>query len=269
MNAIDWKYYAMLAATIAGFTIPWWLSHQDTASLSIKIISQTALQPDGANEVAGLKISFEGQELISPYLTVLEISNNGTQPISANEFESPLEIRTLDDVKIVRAHVSRTLPNDLQPKIELSEGVVKLQPLLLNANDSITAYFVTSGDKPNFSHRGRIAGVSSINLEDNTRSAKTTAHIWIKITIAFALQIAYFIAARGVTSKFNLQIRRRSSLFIALSSAFGCGILIASLKKEIDLSNMTLVAIIMAATLISIILASFINQNSKRSPVNY
>src|SRR5438309_1230053 len=143
----DWKFIATLFLAVGGIGVPVWLWRADLASHSarVRVISQTALQPESTAALSGLKISVDGRELRTPYLTVLEIENDGTRPIPASDFETPLEIKALDKVKIVRAQVTATLPKDLQPKIVSSADTVKLQPLLLNSNDLITLALVTSG----------------------------------------------------------------------------------------------------------------------------
>lgn len=263
MIRIDWKFIITLITTITGIMIPVWLSHADLASHSVRIrvISQTALQPDGANAVSGLSISVEGRELKTPYLTVLEISNNGARPIPTSDFESPIEIRATDNTKIVRAQVTATLPKDLQPVVTSSEELLKLQPLLLNPNDSIIAAFVTSGDRPRFTARVRIAGISPIEIEDSESTSKDVRRLWIQGAVAFALAIVYSVGFAGFMARPGFKIRRRTYFLITLSSAFGSGLLLFPLQSKFGFSLWQILLIATAIIVTAMLLGLFINRN--------
>jgi hypothetical protein len=266
ISRLDWKYLVTLFAAVAGIAVPVWLWRTDLVSHSVKvkIISQTALQPDGVSAVSGLKISVDGKELEAPYLTVIDIKNDGARPILATDFETPLEIKTFEKVKTARARVTATAPKDLLPIITSNDDVLKLQPLLLNPNDSVTIAFVTSGGLPNFSARGRIAGISVVELEDSTLNQKPKRKFWAQAIVGFALLIVYALTFRALLSSSGIQIRRRAMIFITLSSVFGSILFLISLRPDFDFSLWQNWPISLLATVVAMVLGTIINRSERR-----
>jgi hypothetical protein len=261
ISRLDWKYLVTLFAAVAGIAVPVWLWRTDLVSHSVKvkIISQTALQPDGVSAVSGLKISVDGKELEAPYLTVIDIKNDGARPILATDFETPLEIKTFEKVKTARARVTATAPKDLLPIITSNDDVLKLQPLLLNPNDSVTIAFV-----PNFSARGRIAGISVVELEDSTLNQKPKRKFWAQAIVGFALLIVYALTFRALLSSSGIQIRRRAMIFITLSSVFGSILFLISLRPDFDFSLWQNWPISLLATVVAMVLGTIINRSERR-----
>src|SRR5687768_9941917 len=122
-----------LAASVATL---WSSYYSGPRSLRVQSISKTPLHTSAAQALPGLTISLGGKELEKPYVTILEIINDGRAEIPKDAFESPLEIKTQESVKIARAEVIAVTPEDLQPKIEAGQNVLKLEPILLNRSDS-------------------------------------------------------------------------------------------------------------------------------------
>ena len=223
----DWKFIIMLVVTIAGVAVPVWLWYTDQASHSIqaKLISQTALQPDGVGAVSGLKIFSEGLELKAPYLSILEIKNNGAHAIPAAAFEGPLKIWTNEQTKIVRTQITNLYPNTLQPSITLENNALSLQPLLLNSNESISIGLITTGGSPKFSIRARIENVPPIEIENDMQHKSLDSNFWITATIAFALLVSYSLIMDGLFDT-GLTMRPRAVLFTGVTVMSGSALLI-------------------------------------------
>lgn len=212
-----WNFIIIILPVVASVA-PLWFYYSDARSLRVQIISKTSLQPSTtAHALPGLTISLEGQELEKPYLTVLEIINDGGREIPASAFESPLEIKTQDSVKVARAEVTVVSPRDIQPKIERGQNVLKLQPLLLNKSDSIRIAFITSGGFPEFSSRGRIEGITSIPIEDTGVKLSEWRRLF-QVCAGFALLIVYIVNLHGALERRHLG--RVTMVFISLSSLF-------------------------------------------------
>lgn len=262
--SLDWKFVVMLVATIAGVVVPAWLWRADQAvhSVQVAVVSQTALQPEDVSAVSGLTIAVDGKKLENPYLTVLEIRNDGTRPISASDFEGPMEIKMLEKIAIARAQVTLTIPKDLQPTIESSKDVLKLAPLLLNPNDSMIVSIVTSGGVPKFTARGRIEGVTEVKLINSAMDNKTVRLFGFQAVVAFALLVLY----GGMMWAFltnGTQISRRMMLFSAFSAATGSVFLLIQQLESIDLSGWQSVLIFVLTVLVAMFLGVLINGKSK------
>lgn len=213
----DWKFIITIIVGALGAAVPLWSYYTDSHSLRVQIVSKTPLQPSPAHALPELTISLGGQELEKPYLTIFEIVNDGGSPVRADAFESPLEIKTQDGVKITGAEVTVVTPNDLQPKIERGPNLLRLQPLLLNPSDSIRIAFITSGGIPEFSLRGRIEGVTLISVEDMGVKL-SERRTWIQASLGVALLIVYFVNLLGAVK--GKPLRRGTMAFASLSSLF-------------------------------------------------
>lgn len=259
----DWKFVIMLIVTIVGVGVPIWLWYADQSShsLQVSIVSQTALQPNELNSVSGLKLSIDGRELKAPYLTVVNIKNDGAKPIPISDFEGPLEIKSIEQVKIVRAQQAETYPKNLQPIITSTPNLVKLKPLLLNSNDSITVAILTTGEPPTFSVRARIAGIPSVELGSNMPNQDWRA--WIIGPVGFALLIIYSSSLFGFLGypKYSFQMRRWNLLFIGLSSLTGSVLLVIVGLKDFEISEWPIILAVIAGVLIGSVIDS--QQRSK------
>lgn len=219
---------ALIVPVAIGLIPVWlWITDLNSRSLLVQIVAQTALQPEGASTLSGLKVTIDGKELEAPYLTVLRIENSGARPITASDFESPMEIKTLGQIKIYQHRVSETYPKDLQPIIELvpSDTTLKLRPLLLNPSDSITISLVTSGGLPEFTVRSRIAGISSVEMEKSVETPYPRVLFWLLATVSFALLIVYSQMSWGFSGQRSFTLRPRMTFFSALTALAGSTLL--------------------------------------------
>lgn len=175
MRQLNWGALGTIV-TVIGLIFTFWIwnNDQNSHSLKMEIISVTALQPTDLGNVSALnlKIMIDDQEIKTPYLTVLKITNNGSKPIMITDFESPIEFKVSEEVKIRKFRINETTPRDLNPNISLHNNVCYINPLLLNSNDSITISLLTSEQVPVFQKpRIRIANIPSIEFaHDNGKN---------------------------------------------------------------------------------------------------
>lgn len=216
---LDWKYLLMFVVTVAGVAAPVWLWRADlqSKSLQFKIKSITQVTSPNSEAVSGLEVTMNGKRLTSPHLAVIKLEHQGTRPITTPEFEVPLELRVNDGVELVQVQVVEKLPSELEPKVTTTSTSVVLQPLLLNPGDEITLSVLTSGTKPKFAAKGRIAGVSSIGLVD-PETAK-----FGPILVAVLLLSSFFglvVAALNMNMKsspgFDINLRGRAGFLVWL-----------------------------------------------------
>lgn len=169
---LNWSSLTFIA-TILGIAVPIWLWQADlnAKSLSFQLASQVPLTTETAGAIKGLEVLVDGVKIKSPTLSVVTLVNNGKKPLPAVDFEAPLELRVLDNSSIVRAEVTSTQPKDIEAKITWNKQALQFVPILLNPGETITISLLSEGERPTFSTRARVVGVSSVEFLDNTQKA--------------------------------------------------------------------------------------------------
>lgn len=207
----DWKFFATLLATLAGIVVPilLWQSDHASRSLSVRLVSAVALQPEKNPSVEDLQITLDGVKIESPYLSTLELTNDGSKSISANEFESPLEIRVAENSQVVRARIEHSQPNGIPGTLVSDKNIIKLQPLLLNPSDTLTLAIITSGGQPIFVPQARIAGVSKVLYEDTTTKKNGWKQAAFFLSLATFSTVLYFLASAYLIRPGTITLSRR------------------------------------------------------------
>ena len=235
-NLLDWKYLLALLVALAAAAVPLWLWRADLASHSLhfRLAAQTAMQPDEKDALKGLTLSIDGVLLESPYLSVFELVNDGSKPIVVTDFESPIELRLGTGASVARARVTATMPKDLETELVTDKQSVKLKPLLLNPDDTVTIAVITSGKPPQFSPRARIAGVAAVPLEDATKPSISGAKKLFLIAAAFLLFVAYAISIEGAFSNAGVHLHRRTAALFALVTSMGATVSVITFLQTIN-----------------------------------
>jgi len=227
VSSKDWKYLVMLAVTVAGVLAPIWFANYQNPSkkVVVRVLSQSALQPTIKEKVPGLQVLFDGTVLAEPYLSVLQIVNEGKRPVSTNDFEAPLELHVESNQNIVHARVSEKIPEDIYADVSWEKQAVQLKPTLLNPNDSITVAILSAGGTPSFVSRARINGISAVPVlgteKNNTKP----------LVLAFCLVSAFLFAITSVAAYWRFsffsapdtytELRPRTILAISIMLEFG------------------------------------------------
>lgn len=237
LNRLDWKFVLTLLITIAGVAVPVWLWQLDQLSkaLTMTVNSTVELQPQGVVALDGVQVLLDGKPLNTPFVSTLELSNSGSKPIVASDFEGPVRISSTAPSVIVKARQTSSTSPSLAPELALTDGTVLLQPLLLNPGDAIRFTLVTANRKPEYSVRGRIAGVTEISISDATIKLETKRY-WLGrgvITLLLVIYIVNFFefAFTG--------LRRRTfmprSFVTGLGTAFGASLIVV-IQSPVDTS---------------------------------
>lgn len=219
----DWKFYASMLAAIAGVFVPIWLWQADLSahSLSARLASSVALQPAETTSISDIQISIDGVNIKSPYLSTLELLNDGSKPVPASDFETPIELSVGQDTQIVRARVTSVEPNNLKAELDTNKQSVKLRPMLLNPNDTLTIAVITSGSPPSFSAQARIAGISKIKFEDTTTKKESWKKAVKYSVITFVAFVLYWVYGAFLIRPPTMRFGRALSI-ITMST---CGLL--------------------------------------------
>ena len=228
----DWKFFVTLAIAIAGVAAPVWIWQADLSSkaLSLTVKSTVELQPKGVDKLDGIQLLVDGKSLDSPYVSVLELSNSGSKPIVTSDFEGPVRISTASPSSLLKVRTTSPTPLSLEPSVSLAEGVISLQPLLLNPGDTIRIIVVAGNSKPMFAARARVAGVAEINIVDE-QVGRDTKSLWLGRCVTVLLLTLYIV---NMTEFSVAGLQRRTflptSLVTGITSGIG-GVLLFSLQS--------------------------------------
>lgn len=235
----DWKFAATLVVAIVGVIVPVWLWQADLSSksLSITLATRVPLQPTEKESLQGMEVSVDGKRIENPYLIVLEIANDGSKPILASDFESPLDIRLTSDTYFVRSRITHKTPKDIDTDISAEKTSISLKPALLNPKDSITVTIVTAGVAPVFETRARVAGIPSISIADNTVKKRNTAKLIFLAVAVVLLSVASSVAYEGAFSTSGIFLRQRAAAYVAFVSALPSVIALISFLEELDITG--------------------------------
>lgn len=235
----DWKFVATLIAAIAGAVVPVWLWQADLSSksLAITLATRVPLQPTEKESLQGLEVLVDGKRVENPYLVVLEISNDGSKPILASDFESPLDIHFASDTYIIRARMTSKTPKDIDTDISTEKTRISLKPALLNPKDSVSITIVTGGVAPVLETRARVAGIPSIAIADNTVKKRNTTTLILLVTAAVLLSVASLVAYDGAFSKTGVFLRQRAAAYVAFVSALPSVIALMTFLEEFEVTG--------------------------------
>ena len=181
----------MLFCAVSGVIIslfPWF--SQPNKSIEVRINSQSSISPLTINSDKQIKLMFDDHEINEPYFTEIEFKNIGNVPISKSEFEEPIEIYAKNQINIIQANVSTSLPSDLNPNISKNNNSIRIDPLLLNPNDMFRIRILTSESEPLFEVRSRIFGIPEIKISEY-ESLKPEIWGWVEFAVGILLIPSY------------------------------------------------------------------------------
>jgi hypothetical protein len=204
----DWRYFVMLAATTAGVVVPvsLWQADQRARAVEARVVSLTPLYPSVSGTEVDLKLSLGTTELRQPVLSVIEIRNSGTRPISGSDFEGPIEVLVEPGPTVRRASLTSKAPTSLRPELTQTAYGFQVQPLLLNPGDQMTVAVLTDGGKPSFKALARIVGVMDVEVVVAQKEPDPRRLAWLQAFFGFFVLTAYAVlmAIGGVGSSYPL-----------------------------------------------------------------
>ncbi|MCF5024700.1 hypothetical protein [Pseudomonas lurida] len=225
----DWKFVIASIIALAGVAIPLYLWQFDLTShsLTVRVVSSSALQPSSSEQFRDLQITLNGSPVPSPYLSTFELENTGSKPILTADFEGAIQILSQGKAKFISAQLVGTEPKDIPVSITNSDEGMKISPFLFNPKDKVTISLVTSGDAPSFSVRSRIAGVKEVEYEDTSVKKGSMTRLIVSSIIGAISVILYIYYAMVVFNR-NVSLSRP----LRLVTAFVCLIAGVSLTKK-------------------------------------
>ena len=191
-------------------------SDRTSKSLSGRIVSQVPLQHESTASLPGVQVTVDGKNLDRPYLTTVEVKNDGTRAITQPEFDAPIELKTQPGTSVVHVQVTSANPTDLEVKPTWDTQVVRIPPLLLNASDTFSIQILSAGDKPIFTPRIRIVGVSKMGFDD-VPQPKRPAGLQIVGVAVFALLLLVVADMTSVSIyRGPVTLPRRPAMLVSL-----------------------------------------------------
>lgn len=269
----DWKFTLSLIVALGGVLIPIWIWQFDwkSNSMSVRLASSVDLRPATHNSIGDLRLVVGENEINSPFLSTVELVNDGSRPIPAASFEGQLNVLIDNDAKLVRVTVEKTNPTDLQPHVVMDDKSLKLSPLLLNPADSITFSILSAGVKPKFSVRSRIAGINKINFEDATVKTSPLRIYALNLPIVLLGVLVYSVFAVEFVLPGHFGISRPLAFAVMLSSAVGSSSILRRSFEMLGIDSeggYSLVLPIVAACFSSIIVLILFRRRRRRSLVS-
>jgi len=143
------------------------LLQRNRKSLVFDIVAVTRLSPSFENIDNNIQISYKGNIISDVWLALISIINDGISPITAEEYVKSLSIELNSEAVILSSEVVETIPKGIDARINSTIDRVTLEPVLLNAFDSITIKILVSNLYSNPQVVGRIVGISKIRQADH------------------------------------------------------------------------------------------------------
>ncbi|UTL80426.1 hypothetical protein [Pseudomonas putida] len=166
-RSLDWKFFLTLSVAVLSIVVPLaWQSDIGSKGMELQLKSSASLAP--ASQIRDLQLMLDGKKLNSPYSSNLELVNTGAKSVLTKDFDRPIEISLNEGAEIITARVTSTTPSDIPIDISATARTVQIAPLLSNPGDSVSLSIITSGVKPVFAVRARIAGIQQISYADLT-----------------------------------------------------------------------------------------------------
>ena len=130
-------------------------SQRARTRLEYVVLTSTRLLP---GHLAGeLEVSYGGEVLAEPALSVVRLVSTGDESIKSSDFETPLVIAFEGVRQIASATWVNSKPKDLRPALELGTDCVEVSPALINPGDGLQLQVLTAGQPTAVVVSGRIA----------------------------------------------------------------------------------------------------------------
>jgi hypothetical protein len=216
---IDWKFLVGSILAVLGLVIPLYLWQVDLSShsLSLRLVSSSALQPVSSAQFQDLQVTLNGTKITTPYLSSFEMINTGSKPILSSDFESSIEVQGLGNVRLITAQVTGTDPKEIPIKVSVESNRLTIAPFLSNPNDIVSFSVITGEEPPVFKAKARIAGIKEVVLEDaSTKKGRPSRLIFSAIFAVLGITL-YLRFALETIYHGKVTINRPTSFFIFLT----------------------------------------------------
>lgn len=267
---LDWKFALTSLLAIIGVLVPVFIWNADftAQSLTVRLFSSSALELPADSKIHDLQILVNGSKIESPHIYSLAIINSGSKPIPSASFETPLEVRTLNDSKLITAQMIGSEPADIPAKILIEDNKLKILPFLSNSQDQINITVVSSGPL-DLAVQARIAGVRDVVYEDTTQTTAQPISAFFNAFLGIAclaLYLFYLPVGKARTPAriaLTLKILTTSALVLA-----GISFSTRSLNV-LSLSGATFTGLLLVMNVIAWLIADVLLRVNRQAVQNY
>ncbi|KPG74725.1 hypothetical protein [Pseudomonas libanensis] len=221
-KVLDWKFALTTVLAIAAVAVPvyFWQADLSAYSLTVRVAASSALELPSDSKIHDLQIIVNGTKIEAPHIYSLAIINTGSKPIPTSSFETPLQVRTLNDAKLITAQITGTEPPDIPVKMSIDDNQLKVLPFLSNPLDEVRITLVSSGPL-DLTAQARISGVRDIVFEDvsQTKTRPFVAFLYAVISVLSLGLYLFFLPTPNSAKSFRIGVLERVlstlTLFIA------------------------------------------------------
>ncbi|AMS19704.1 hypothetical protein AYK59_06075 [Pseudomonas synxantha] len=232
-KSIDWKYIVMFVVTLVCALVPvLWQSKQEARAITVKLLSSTTLQLEQQAGIKDLQVTINGRNIDRPYLSLLQVVNDGAKPILSSDFETPIELFAKNEALVVSAQVTDTSPAGITAKISTDDKRATIAPFLVNPEDSVFLTILTSGGAPSFEAKARIAGVKGVNYIDSSLPAPHRVGFVLRIVAALSMLTLYFVYMASASRK--LIVSRPLAYMTGITCIVGAVFTIETVEAEVE-----------------------------------
>lgn len=191
------KWIVSIALAFLGVVIPVALYFNSISERVVvfEVVSKTDLVGllDGVDE---LEISIKNTPVKDAYLYLVKLKNTGTEPITVNDYEKPIQIKF--DSEILSVKTKEKIPSNLSLDYLIKDEIISVNPFLFNSEEAFSLEIVSSSE--NYpSVESRIAGISEI--QESYPSEKSTLNFVFTLSLSFALLVFYAKSFRQFIEK--------------------------------------------------------------------
>jgi hypothetical protein len=149
-----------------------------------------------------VEVLFDGRPVDMPHLVRIRIRNSGNVPIPSSDFAAPFTFKFGEHCEILHAEVVEKNPGNLDVSMQITTGIVQIQPDMLNPMDSF-ALRILGARIDRVVVDARIVGIQDIPYDravaSSARDYVGIAFVMVALTsFALVLQSAFvwgFVAA--------------------------------------------------------------------------
>ncbi|MCE1005635.1 hypothetical protein [Pseudomonas monteilii] len=238
-RALDWKFFLTISVAIAGIALPFlWQSDFSSKALELRLTSLSSLEP--TSKIRNLELFLDGNKLEAPYASTMELVNTGSKPIVSKDFETAIEIYLADGARFAGAQVISTSPPDLPLQLNVTDQTIVVSKHLSNPGDTMILSIVTSGKRPEFAVKARIAGISQIAMIDQTVPKSRLAERTGTVIAAICGAMLFIVSAlfmQVLLTRPALLVPKRVSFVVAASSYVGSTFLVGRALSKMEVTT--------------------------------
>jgi hypothetical protein len=207
------------AISLAAIAVAYWIYRRQrrVKKLECRLVTQGPLFTTREEAEGKLQIFYGKRQVRDTKLVILRISNSGTEPILESDFNEPLNVNFGEGSEVLSAGVLSTSPEGLLPAVMTKGSSLKLSPMLLNQQDSISIKCFVEGGSKQPKVGGRVVGIPKIEWS-SIAPRKNRSKFFPPALLACAALAGVVIVVKGAFTTIPLLY---VYLFLCFAAGFG------------------------------------------------